>query len=285
MHHMYSNGLMSQNQFGFTPTKSTIDATMVVKEYVQRSLNENQFLVLVSLDVQGAFDAAWWPSIMKALRDYKCPQNLYSLARSYFNERSAALCLKNITLGKVVIKSCPQGSCCGPGMWNIQYNSLLNLEYTNHTKVIAFADDLLVMTKGKTLLEAENFANVEFQKISFWAKNNKLKFNEEKSKAMPIMKNRRNGNKRINIFLNNKLLEQVDTMKYLGIVLDEKFNFSAHIQHVADRSTKLINALSKSAKLDWGLKHEALRTIYKCAILPLLSYGIPVWIGSLQKKI
>ena len=284
MHHVFSNDLMNQNQYGFTPTKSTTDALMAVKEYVQQSLEDGQFLVLVSLDVQGAFDAAWWPSIMNALRTFNCPQNLYNLVRSYFNQRRASLCVNHVKTEKDVTKGCPQGSCCGPGLWNIQYNSLLNLEYTNHTKVIAFADDLLVMTKGKTLLEAENFANVELQKISNWSKNNKIKYNEQKSKVLLITKRRRKIDTRLNIFLNYKLIEQVTTMKYLGIVMDEKFNFNAHIQQLADRSTRLINALSRSAKLDWGLSHGALRTIYKGAILPLLSYGIPAWIESLQNK-
>ena len=73
-------------------------------------------------------------------------------------------------------------------------------------------------------------------------------------------------------------------MKYLGIVIDKKLNFDAHIQYTTERCTKLINALAKSAKLDWGLQHGALRTIYKGAILPLLSYGSPVWIEALRKK-
>jgi ribonuclease HI len=45
----------------------------------------------------------------------------------------------------------------------------------------------------------------------------------------------------------------------------------------------LIFALSKSAKLTWGLGHEALKTIYSGAILPLLQYGAPVWINALAK--
>ena len=73
-------------------------------------------------------------------------------------------------------------------------------------------------------------------------------------------------------------------MKYVGIVLYEKFNFNPHVQHVADRCTKLINDLYKSAKIDWGLNHAALRTIYTGAILPLISYATPVWIEALNKK-
>jgi len=45
---------------------------------------------------------------------------------------------------------------------------------------------------------------------------------------------------------------------------------------------KLIHSLSKSAKLSWGLKHEAPKTTYKGAILPLLLYGAPVWIEAFK---
>jgi len=45
---------------------------------------------------------------------------------------------------------------------------------------------------------------------------------------------------------------------------------------------KLIYSLSKSAKVSRGLKHEALKTIYKGTILPLLLYGVPVWIEAMK---
>jgi hypothetical protein len=36
------------------------------------------------------------------------------------------------------------------------------------------------------------------------------------------------------------------------------------------------------AKLTWGIKHAAIATIYKGAILPLLTYGAPVWIEAMN---
>jgi len=71
-------------------------------------------------------------------------------------------------------------------------------------------------------------------------------------------------------------------MKYLGIIIDDKFKFSQCISYAAEKCTKLIHSLSKSAKVTWGLKHEALRTIYKGAILPFLLYGAPVWTETMQ---
>jgi hypothetical protein len=57
-------------------------------------------------------------------------------------------------------------SCCGPGYWNIQYNSLLNLNFAKCTRAIAFVDDLLIAVKAATVAEVENFTNMKMNKIT-----------------------------------------------------------------------------------------------------------------------
>jgi len=155
-----------------------------------------------------------------------------------------------------VTKGCPQGSCCGPGFWNFMYNALLNLEFSSHTKVIAFADDLAIMATGNTLSEAEGYANLDLAKIEKWAKENKMQFNETKSKV--ILLSRKRNNKYINIHLNNRRLEVVKEMKYLGIYFDSWLTFDSHIKYIAENSTKLIHMLGRSAKLHCGLGHKSL---------------------------
>jgi len=68
----------------------------------------------------------------------------------------------------------------------------------------------------------------------------------------------------------------------LGIILDHKFRFNKHIIYAAEKSAKLIHSLSKAAKLIWGIKYEAIATMYKGAILPLLTYGATVWIEAMN---
>ena len=119
-----------------------------------------------------------------------------------------------------VSMGCPQGSCCGPGFWNVLYNALLNLEFSSHTKIIGFADKLAILTHGKMQSEAEAYANSNLARIENWARENKIQFNESKSKAMLIMRKRSHDN--INTLLNNRRLQQVTEIKYLGIYFDRK---------------------------------------------------------------
>ena len=181
-HHLFTNDYASNNQYGFMPQRNATDAAMAAREYIEEGFGNGEVVALVSLDVAEAFNSAWWPTILKTLRDCGCLRNLLNLTKSYFTNRVAILQTNN-TIEAEITKGCPQGSCCSPGLWNIQYNTLLELNYTNRTKAIAFADDLILMKRGNSD-RSGNIANVEMSKISTWAKANKIQFNERKSKVL-----------------------------------------------------------------------------------------------------
>jgi len=101
-HHVFSHDLMNNNQYGFTPQRGAIDAAMAVKNFVENGLVAGEVIVLVSLDVKGAFDAPWWPSILNGLKACDCPQNLYNLTKSYFSQRTAVLSTNSIRMEKEV---------------------------------------------------------------------------------------------------------------------------------------------------------------------------------------
>lgn len=234
--------------------------------------------------MKGAFDAAWWPGILHNLRNLQCPRNLYYLVKNYFRDRKANLSINYNRTAKEATKGCPQGSCCGPGLWNVLYNSLLNLKYTKRSKLIAFADDLLLMTSGDTKEVAEMYMNFDLKQIEDLSKQYKLQFNNSKSKTLLISRKRKEKESHISVFINNRIIEQVQQLKYLGILFDKKLNFNMHIKQVTEKCIKLINALAKTAKQNWGLGQEALRTIYKGAILPMLLYGVQVWKEAILKR-
>jgi hypothetical protein len=55
------------------------------------------------------------------------------------------------------------------------------------------------------------------------------------------------------IYLNNTAMRQEETIKYLGVIIDKRLNFNAHIDYTTGKCIKLIHALSKTAKVNWGL--------------------------------
>jgi hypothetical protein len=254
---------------------------MAAEGFAQANLQQRNF-VMISLDVKGAFDAAWLPSILCNLHDLCCPRNLYNLTQNYFSDKAAIFHANTCTVERKVSMGCPQGSCCGPGFWNILYNAVSNLEFSSHTKVIAFAEDLVNLMQVKTPFKAEVYANSDLARIEKWANDNKMQFNESKSKAMLITRKR--SNDVINIYLNSRRLKQVKEMKYLGIYFNSHLTFHEHIEHIGKKSRTLIHMLSKSAKLQWGLGHKSLKMVYEGVLVPLITYGAPVWEEAVTKQ-
>jgi len=108
MHHVHINNLLNHNQFEFTPKKCTTDAAITVKEFLEEGLRKWLITILVSLDFKGAFDAAWWPSILMALKDFNCPRNVYYLTKSYFSHRTAVMSISTVQVEEEVNEVAPR---------------------------------------------------------------------------------------------------------------------------------------------------------------------------------
>jgi len=87
---------------------------MEAKQFIEPVLEKRGFVIMTSLDVKGAFDAGWWPGILKGLKDLRCPRNLYNLSKGYFSNRTAVMNSNSIIIERRVTKAYLQGSCYRP---------------------------------------------------------------------------------------------------------------------------------------------------------------------------
>ncbi|GBO04157.1 hypothetical protein AVEN_136116-1, partial [Araneus ventricosus] len=65
-------------------------------------------------------------------------------------------------------------------------------------------------------------------------------------------------------------------MRVLGVILDDRLNGMAHISHVGDRMSRILNRLT-IAKTRRGLSGRVLKVLYKRALERLLVYAAPAW--------
>ena len=91
-----------------------------------------------------------------------------------------------------------------------------------------FGDDVNLICTGDNLLEMSVYMQEALDKQSEWGVKHGLKFNTDKTKVM-IFTRRRNFDRPI-LTLDGKILEYVDSYKYLGVILDSKLNWKQHIK-------------------------------------------------------
>jgi hypothetical protein len=65
------------------------------------------------------------------------------------------------------------------------------LNFAKQTKAIAFADDMILVTRGKSVDEAEKFTNTDLSKFTAWVKNYKNVLNGDKTTAILVSRRKR----------------------------------------------------------------------------------------------
>jgi len=64
-----------------------------------------------------------------------------------------------------------------------------------------------------------------------------MHLNENKSNILLVRKKTSSDSGIPNIYLNNKRLQQVSEVKYIGIYFDNSFSFDRHVDHITGKFT------------------------------------------------
>ena len=133
----------------------------------------------------------------------------------------------------------PQGSILGPMLFSLYINDLPN--YLDATSVSLYADDTALYYGSKSYLDIILTLRIELETINQWLFPNKLTLNVRKTKFMVCgSKNKLKLVYDTPLHMNNEIIEQVKTFKYLGLISDPELNFETHISYTYKKATKLI---------------------------------------------
>ena len=140
---------------------------------------------------------------------------------------------------------------------------------------VLYADDKCVVLNGKSLNLIVETANAELQLLSTWLKSNKLSLNTTKTNYAVFhrakMKLPMNS---VKLFMDKTKLREVECIKYLGVILDNKLSWIQHISYVKNKISKGIGIMYKARNY---INKKALIGLYHSYIYPYLIYCIESW--------
>ena len=269
------NEILYDYQFGFRSKHSTQQALITLVDRVTKSLDRSNIVVSLFIDLKKAFDTVHYRILLHKIYAYGIRGVLLKWFESYLTDKSQYVIYDGVrSETKVVECGIPQGSILGPFLFITSMNDICNISALMFA--IMYADDTCFLVNGTEMNKFIKQLNVELESLCIWYKSNKLSLNTQKKVYMVFHRARLKtiDNSSMDIIIDSHILKKVNSIKYLGIIVDHKLNWLNHITYVKGKISKRIGIMYKARKY---LNKNSFKNIYHAYLYPYLTYCVEVW--------
>ena len=276
--HLLLNNLLSPNQFGFLPNRSSCGQLLSCIHKWIVSLSNNRNTSIVYTDIRKAFDTVSHPKLISCLKQYKLNFEVTNWIKIFLNNRTQQVALNDILSSPLPVYSgVPQGSIVGPLLFLIFFNDIAECSPAprNSSSIMLFADDAKIFnTDPVDLQHSLNFLNT-------WLNSRQLQLACEKCFILNINKRPKQIPQTI-LKIDNQQLSSEVVAKDLGVFITQDLKWDYHISYLYRISSQVSYQIRKTFKTKniWTLLK-----LYSTYIRPKLEYNTPVWSPYLKKDI
>jgi ribonuclease HI len=281
--YLETNNLLTNYQYGFRSGRSTIDALAILEEKACESIRQRKPLTICSLDLKGAYDTCWVRGALDNMVKMQINGKMLQYAKNFSTDRKIRVSIGNTYSRRTTIENgVPQGAVISVTLFLIAINPIVT-SVSPGSLLVGYADDWAILASSRNIRGANAAVQNTLDKISDWTAKNGFKISADKTKVITITKRKFDDEHHTNIFLNGNVIERVSQHTILGLVIDERLNWSSHLKKVKDKANSKLNILKCLAGKKWGADASILLKIHKAVVLPTLRYGEEIY-GSAKES-
>lgn len=267
MSYVECTGTLIEEQSGFRKHHSCESALNLLLLKWKQYIEQGKIILAVFVDLKRAFETIDRQKLEGVLKRYGIHGTVLKWFHSYLENRVQVTKYNGCMSPESPIDlGVPQGSVLGPLLFILYINDVKRV--LRRAEVNLFADDTVLFIVANSFDEAFSEMNSELHSFSEWLKWKKLKLNVAKTKCM-VVTNRLQDNLTRTVQIEGEQIQRVATMKYLGVILDEKLNFNEHIDYTIRKAARKFGVL---CRINRFLTADAKILIYKSIIAPHFDY-------------
>lgn len=283
--YLFQNSLINRYQHGFQAGKSTTTLLNDFTDLINSKLNTNKAVIVLYIDYSKAFDTIDHRVLLGELNKIGIRGNLLNWFENYLNNRKLIVKVGDHSSGmRDVDHGVPQGSILGPILFTIYVNQIFSCVKDSY--IFMYADDIALISAHQSQDLATEMIQKDFNRILAWSHDNGLVVNAEKTKVMCISTSKRATDEILIKSHNNNCLhgkrfmagncdctkiKEVNTFRYLGLTIDNRFLWDVHVETVCMR---LRACAPQMYKLQYYVSYDVLMSIYNALVFSIIRYGI-----------
>ena len=269
---LIKEAVIYESQFGFQKGRSTLHSLIEIVEKIRECMESKKYGCGIFIDLKKAFDTVNHEILVLKLEHYGIRDKALEWFNSYLTGRTQfTFCNGKKSELRTITCGVPQGSVLGPLLFLLYINDLPNI--SSRLKFYLFADDTNIFYESSDLEVLERTVNKELNKLSLWLNANRLALNISKTNFV-IFAAKNKPMKNVTILINKKAIQQVQYVKYLGVLIDSQLTFAQHISSVVKKVSRVTGLMYR---IRGCVNNQTLKMIYYSLIYSYLLYGLPIW--------
>jgi hypothetical protein len=238
---------------------------------------------IIAMDVAKAFDRVWIDGLLYKMIDYEYHPKIIKFIASFLKDRTFRVVI-NGQCSKIhkMPYGVPQGAVLSPILYNI-FTS--DAPQSREYETALFADDTVKFRSSKTIKPITKALKKAADDTSKYFNKWRIGLNGDKTNAILITRRRVKELPDGPLRIFNAEVNWDENLKYLGVYLDKGLTFNKHIDYVVGKANIAIKTLYPLLARKSTLHVENKLLVYKLAIRPILTYGMPAMEGIAKTHI
>ena len=246
-------------------------------DYIHNSISEGDYVGMVLLDLQKAFDTVNHSILCEKLKIMGVGNIDWFI--SYLANRKQIVNVNSTNSSQgLVTCGVPQGSILGPLLFLCYIN---DMPISVNCKLLLYADDSALLVRGKNPSHIAQILSNNLKSCSHWLIDNKLSLHLGKTESILFgSKKKLREVHEFEVKCDDNIIKNVKSVKYLGLILDENLSGESLVHNILKKSSGRLKFLYRYSDI---LDMKARKTLCSALIQCNFDYASSSWYTGLSK--